>query len=102
MKPILVFYINVGNLDQLDVVSYIDLVKNSISHIKGYEQIFIPVRNKDSEVQCLNPYYLDNKKEVKKMKHTLKELAFNTNKLLDSMPYLSRKMLMIEKKQFKF
>ncbi len=102
MKPILVFYINVGNLDQLDVAAYLDLVKNTTSHIKGYEQIFIPVRNKDSEVQCLNPYVLNNKKDIKKMKHTLKEMGFNTNKILDSMPYLSRKMLMIEKKTYKF
>jgi hypothetical protein len=102
MKPILVFYINVGNFDQLDVVSYIDLIKNTTSHIKGYEQIFIPVRNRDSEVQCLNPYVLHNKEDVKKMKHTLKEIGFNTNKILDSMPYLSRKMLMIEKKPYKF
>jgi hypothetical protein len=102
MKPVLVFYINVGNMDIIDVVSYIELVKNSTGHIKGYEQIFIPVRNRDSEVQCLNPYYLDKKEEIRKMKHTLKELGFNTNKLLDSMPYLSRKILMIEKKQFKF
>jgi hypothetical protein len=102
MKPVLVFYINVGNMDNIDIVSYIDLVKNSVSHIKGYEKMFIPVRNRDSEVQCLNPYYLDQKEEVRKMKHTLKELGFNTNKLLDSMPYLSRKILMIEKKQFKF
>jgi hypothetical protein len=102
MKPILVFYINVGNLDNYNVVSCIDSVKNSLTHIKGYEQIFVPIRNRDSEVQCLNPYILDNKESVERMKHTLKELAFNTNELLHSMPYLSKKILMIEKKQFKF
>jgi hypothetical protein len=102
MKPILVFYLNVGQMDNIDVVSYIDLVKSNIGHIKGYEQLFIPVREKESEVQCLNPYILDNKKEIKKMKHTLREIDFNTNKIIDSMPYLSKKILMIEKKQFKF
>lgn len=102
MKPLLVFYINIGNMDNYEVVNYIDLVKNSTSHIKGYEQIFIPVKNRDSEVQCLNPYYFDDKKEIKKMKHTLKELKFNIDNLIDLIPYTSRKMIILEKKIYKF
>ena len=89
-------------MSDLEVAPYMNLVKNTISSIKGYEQIFIPVRNKESEVQCLNPYVLNNKEEIKKMKHTLKEVDFNTNKILDSIPYLSRRMLMIEKNTYKF
>jgi len=102
MKPVLVFYINVGNIASYEVLSYIDLVKNSVSHIKGYEMIFIPVRKRDSEVQCLNSIALssgdENKKEVK---HSIKSLLYNANKMLESIPYISKSVLMVEKKEFK-
>lgn len=58
-KLILVFYINIGNIAQSEVDSY---MKNTINSMAGEEdknliKYFVPIRNGDSKVECIpNPF----------------------------------------------
>ena len=58
-KTILVFYINVGNLDHGDVPKYIDNMKQKLT-LKSEKdndsmiRYFIPIREGDSRIECLN------------------------------------------------
>jgi len=58
-KIILVFYIEVGNLDPRDVTSFIEKSKSSMGMSnedkKQMLQYFIPVREGGTRVECLNP-----------------------------------------------
>jgi hypothetical protein len=62
---ILVNYINIGNLSNEDVREYMyEIIKElKVSKEKGGDNIiqyFIPVRNQESKVECINPVLVNN------------------------------------------
>lgn len=103
IKPILVFYVNVGNLSEIDVYEYVQIVKESITDelSDDYYKMVIPVRGEqETRVDCLNPNFMiigDSENEYKEMKSSMKRIIFESDQLLKRMPHLSRNLLLIEK-----
>lgn len=56
-KIILIFYINVGNVDDIDVSTYINEIADNFKPNKGDEMIhyYIPIRDGETRVECINP-----------------------------------------------
>lgn len=54
---IIVFYINVSHVDPRDVSVYMTDIRNSFAKDKADDvvEIFIPIENGDSRVECINP-----------------------------------------------
>ncbi len=99
-KPIIVFYINVGNIDELDIALYMDAIRESTSIIEDdYHRLMIPVRGDSKtkiELLSTNIIVSDNK-EINKLLQKNKRLVFETEQLLKRMPSLSKNILLIEK-----
>ena len=103
-KTIIVFYVNIGNLDNADVSAYIEKVNNAIKpseedkkHVIHY---VIPVRNQDTKVECLNiPKILTTEKEKYKFRLKLDNID---NKLDRITSYINasaeKRNVIIEKK----
>ena len=60
LRPILIYYINVGNIDEKDVVEYIKKVKINISlksdasgKFSDITELYIPLRNGETHVEVL-------------------------------------------------
>lgn len=78
-KTIIVYYINVDNMDPRDVGDIIknvqNLVKPSKEDAKKMIQYVIPVRNTPSKIECINnPIYFSHKSQVEKHKLEIKKL----------------------------
>jgi hypothetical protein len=98
-KPVIVFYIYVGNLDERDVAIYVETVKESTIYLENdYHRIVIPTREGETKVEMLSPNIITlNDKVIQKLKQSSKKLIFETEQLLDRMPFLSKQILLIEK-----
>ena len=99
MKPVLVHYINVGNLDEADVQGYIGSIADSCkdSYKGEYHALFIPVRGQETKVECLNPIALDKGEERDKIINNINNLKFNVGEMIRKAPYMSKNILLIER-----
>lgn len=82
---ILVYYINIGNLSNYDFKEYIHktikfLKINKKNKENNIIQYFIPVKNQESKVECINPILVDNEL-YQQAKNRLEE----ANKKLDDL-----------------
>ena len=58
---VLVFYVNVGNMDGQDVNEYLDKIKNVITLNKEQTKcFFVAVRDQETRIECINPVRIDN------------------------------------------
>lgn len=68
-KTIIVFYVNVGNLEQADVAAYVRNVQNIIKPLEEDKNdvinYVIPVRGQDTRVECINAPILITSEEQK-------------------------------------
>jgi hypothetical protein len=98
-KPVIVFYVNVGNLSEQDVHQYLEMVRENVGDFNGeYHKLVIPVRDQETRVDLLTPNLIYAEKEdLEKFKQASNRLFFETEQLLKRMPYLSRNILLIEK-----
>lgn len=59
---ILVFYVNVGNIEERHVREYMAEIAKSLETPEGFRVYYIPVRDHESKVECIYPDIADNKK----------------------------------------
>lgn len=74
---ILVFYVNVGNLDEQDVAEHIEMIRIRIANDKPEDTapwFYIPVRGEDTRVECLNPKFIANETLVANAMFQLTEI----------------------------
>jgi hypothetical protein len=84
LQPLVfVFYINVGNLDNHHVAEYMEkifnVLKNSENNFVNY---FIPVRDQETKVECINPVQV-NKKVYSKVIQQLEEYNTKLNNFIE-------------------
>jgi hypothetical protein len=98
-RPVLVFYLEIGNLPPEDVATYFEMVSDRIGNFDNeYHKIIIPTKTGESRVDLLSPNLVySDEKDIKKFKTSSKRLIKETEQLLRRMPYLSRNILLIEK-----
>lgn len=59
---IIVCYMNIGNIPNSDVQEYMSKVAKSIQSSKDkITHYFIPVRDQETRIECINPVRVDNK-----------------------------------------
>jgi hypothetical protein len=80
---ILVFYLNVGNLEECDVQESIEKIKHQFRFKdEKFLSFFIPVRNQDSKVECIYPVLLDDtqkskvKKAIQRLEKEIPEISY--------------------------
>ena len=78
-KSIIVFYINVGNLDHEGVSGMIKKVQDMIKPLPEDAvkviQYVIPVRDQETKIECINsPVYFSSEDQVKKYKDEIKRM----------------------------
>jgi hypothetical protein len=84
-KLILVHYISVGNISYKDVEGHLLKIRDQMSSPKDeHISYFIPVRDSDSRVECINPKLLD-KDEYKIHLKRLKKAEKEFYKVIESM-----------------
>jgi len=57
-KVIMIFYINIGNVSDVDVKPYVEKTKNALSSNHLFEDVveyFIPVRDHESKLEIIVP-----------------------------------------------
>ena len=97
MKPVLVHYINIGNLDNLEVSDYIERIKMTLTYDYEYHCIFLPVREQSTRIEILNPQIINEKDEKNKFISNLNNLKKQTEDMMKNFPFLNKKLLLIEK-----
>ena len=97
MKPVLVHYINVGNLDHMDIRAYIEQIKNECNYDGEYHAVFIPVRGQDTKIECLNPIIFEDSREKRNFVNRLNGMTYKVDELINKIPYMSRNILLIER-----
>lgn len=104
-KTILVYYINIGNLDPGDTHSYISNIKEKINENLSIDdkdkliQYFIPTRSGDSKIECINNpiYFLSDSdisnggKIVKNIESKLEKMMAQINSNFESRDVLVEK-----------
>lgn len=77
-KPILVFYVGYGNLENSEVGQYMEQVKKNLDKGEdGFTKYFIPLQGRDSRIECIYPVSgvdSDIAESIKKMEETLKNM----------------------------
>ena len=77
---ILVYYVSIGNLQDRDVLEYIQKVADAMDNPEyNFLKYFIPIRGGDSKVECINPVQINSKMYAK----VVEQLEENKNKLND-------------------
>lgn len=97
MKPIIVHYINIRNLDNLEVSEYINNIKQTLKYNEEYHSIFIPIRDKETYIDCLNPVVLLEEERENYIKK-IENLKKNVEEMLKEFPFLNKNELLIERK----
>jgi len=82
-KLILVFYINIGGLSISNAASYVQKVQQQFEsqNFTDLVQYFIPVRDAETRIECLNPQFITNKKIIDDFQKTLKRVDENFKKI---------------------
>lgn len=110
-RTILVFYIDIGNLEQSDVAKYIERVQNTCS-LKSNNKIskeeydsvleyFVPVRGdgKGTRIECINmPVFITNEEEkykallkIEKIDNKLDKITSQINASIESRKVITEK-----------
>lgn len=97
MKPVLVHYIGVDNVDFLDIPIYIERVKDLCHYDNEYHTVFLAVRGKDTRIECLNPMFIEKGEEKRKIINSINKIKHDTKEMIDNHPYLSRNILLTER-----
>ena len=97
MKPVLVHYINVGNLDHQDTYQYIQEIISLCTYDGEYHSVFLPVKDQETRIDCLNPVHIKECDGKEKFISKLNYLKHRTKEIVDKFPYTNRNILLIEK-----
>lgn len=95
-KLILVFYVNVANMEPADIPAFIKSTKENVMPGKIDESVvhyFVPVRGRESEVVCLNPQLYAPGEMKKEQSRRLREVTKRLNRLDDIQNDKRRKVL---------
>lgn len=87
-KIIIVCYVDIRHIHDLDVPAFIQSVSDSIRFDESVERIIVPMRDSASRVECINPVllseeqYEETMKKVEKLKERFEEAikTFKENK----------------------
>lgn len=74
MKPILVFYLNVGNLSPEEVEKFMERNKEKVSFSDRADCVFIPIRDGETKVECVYPQYIAEESKIEETKKILKNI----------------------------
>lgn len=91
-RPIIVYYINVGKLNNEDATNFVRNSKEIIGKLDGMVQYFIPIRNGETKIECIYPSFISNDDFFKENMIKLKKL----NEVLKEYPH--ENILLVEKK----
>lgn len=64
-KIILVSYVNISNIDDVDVAPYMDRLTQLMTFDDSVLRLFIPVRESETRVECINPKRISDEEYVK-------------------------------------
>lgn len=85
-KLILVHYINIGNLSIDQVEEFINKVRKMTDGVDDNMSYYIPVRDSESRVECINPKLVDKdeyKVHLKRLKNAEKEFMSSLELISD-------------------
>lgn len=78
---IIVYYINMEHLeDESEKIEFLDEVKSQVL-VDGAYTVIIPIYEKDSYVECLNPKYL-SEEEYKQIESKIKQIEKDLDKMV--------------------
>ena len=97
MKPVIVHYINVGNIELLEVASYMHKVKDMCTYDGEYHSVFIPVTDRETQIECLNPTSIKELDGKQVFINKLNYLKHRTEEIIAKFPFTNTNMLLIEK-----
>ena len=97
MKPIIVHYINVGNLDNGDIRQYIGRIRDMCTYDGEYHCIFMPVTDRETKIDCLNPVTSREVHGKKVFLDKLNYLKHRVEEIVQKFPFTNRNILLIEK-----
>ena len=74
-KLFLVFYLNIENIQDYEVSEYLDQVARAFQFDDSIEKMFVPIREGETRVECINPVLLNEEQyaEVEKKIASIKE-----------------------------
>tara|TARA_R110000772_G_scaffold154486_1_gene265489 strand:- start:2001 stop:2297 length:297 start_codon:yes stop_codon:yes gene_type:complete len=98
MKPVIVHYINVGNIELSEVASYVYKVKDMCTYDGEYHSVFIPVRDRETQIECLNPTSIKELDDKQVFINKLNYLKHRTEEIIAKFPFTNNNILLIEKK----
>lgn len=98
-EVILVFYIDIGNMELRDVPEYIEKVKTQLYYDKpkgSAPWFYVPVKNSESRVECINPITINDPGLVNQMLNELQQInqSLSTTLLMIDKPekfYINKK-----------
>ncbi len=97
MKPVIVHYINVGNIELSEVASYVYKVKDMCTYDGEYHSVFIPVRDRETQIECLNPTSIKELDDKQVFINKLNYLKHRTEEIIAKFPFTNNNILLIEK-----
>ena len=99
MKPVLVHYIEIGSLPIEEVRVHIGHIKNYVGNYNNeYHSIFIPLKEGETRVECLNPNIsLNNIEEKENFNKIVENIKKANEDLIEQFPFLNSKKIIIEK-----
>jgi len=97
MKPVIVHYINVGNIEFIDVSPYMDRVRRMCTYDGEYHSIFVPVKDRETQIECLNPTSIKELDGRQVFINKLNYLKHRTDEIIKKFPFTNTNILLIEK-----
>ncbi len=97
MKPVIVHYINVGNIELIEVSSYMDRVRDMCTYDGEYHSIFIPVTERETQIDCLNPISIKGLDDKQVFINKLNYLKHRTDEIIKKLPFTNTNILLVEK-----
>ena len=85
-KLFLVVYLNISGIPDVDVTDYLNQFGTSFSYDESVEMLLVPVKNKETRVECINPVLLTEEQytEVeKKIESLIQEVSDALKNLSD-------------------
>ena len=64
-KIILTMYVNIGSIDSADIPAYMEQLTNTVIFDDSILRLFIPVRNSETRVECINPKRISDEEYIK-------------------------------------
>ena len=74
-KLILVYYVGVKHIDDIDIPEYMEKLRNRIV-IPGFDGhcIFVPMFSYDTKIECINPKYITEEELIEQHTSLMEEL----------------------------